>query len=551
MLSILDSLSLLGLNSLEIVILIKTYNSKTNTIDKLVKELEIDNIVLLSIINNLSQKGFLTIKGKRLIPINKENLNKLVLKKSKELKKLKKEFPRFELLLKETTKHYDNSGKLNSRLNTIRDHISGRGGRIKDCDILIGNNTKNFFENSYNKIICTPKAFEKWITKVPTSEIITFGGVCVLRTFENKTLSSKSMLVDVKTGKLIKPNSIKILIKWLENNISLDQIVCSVLENKSNNYIIYTEEFLWSKKIIDYYEKINKTELDRGEKEKIFKACEKTELKKFQLIGKYLKYISNTKIKLTHIKDTDIQNILVKSRDTVYKKTDINTEKIVEVIKSYIKDNKSFNEKEALNYINNYSLVWTLFTGVFWDLMYKNKVINKEKIIITVPWDMTYPSDNDGKSYFNDDVFSNENKYLETGINKNVSCIAIAQPSSFNHKIDIANKPISQVPNVLNWENWIKELKKEEIKLNLEENLVYMAGANYLPHRVNRGGYDLLKGMQNIEQRYMKERKNIKNGQNRKTKINNLKKKLLKEAKPIQKEIIKEIEELCKNVFGV
>lgn len=57
--------------------------------------------------------------------------------------------------------------------------------------------------------------------------------------------------------------------------------------------------------------------------------------------------------------------------------------------------------------------------------------------------------------------------------------------------------------------------------------------------------------MQNIEQRYIKERKDIKNGPNRKTEINNLKKKLIKEVEPIQKEIIKEIEKLCKNVFEI
>lgn len=49
----------------------------------------------------------------------------------------------------------------------------------------------------------------------------------------------------------------------------------------------------------------------------------------------------------------------------------------------------------------------------------------------------------------------------------------------------------------------------------------------------------------------MKERKDIKNGPNRKTKTENLKKKLIKEMEPMQEKIIKEIEKLCRNVFEI
>jgi len=480
--SILDSLIQLGLTPLEAVIITKTYNYKRIKTESLSKEMNMNPLGLSKVLENLFEKDFLKKDNNFYTPLTTLELTNKINNKLKQLKHLKKDFSRFELLLNETTKYYDNSGKLNKKLIKIRDNITGKGGRLKNGNTLVEQPTKELFEKTHNQIICVPKNFNNWILKTPYPTITTFGGICVLRTYENRTLSLKSKLIDTKTGKHITPNNLKTFIKWIETNISLDQITSAILPNQTNNYILYTEETLWSKKLISYFEKINNTKLNSQQKQLIFKACQNTEKKKFKLVKKYLQHISDKNIKIEHITDTSIMNILIKARNTLFKKTNITIDNITnEVISNLSKPIN--NRKQIYNHLEQYTLVWTLFTGIFWDLMYKNRLIKTKNILITAPWSLTTPNKPDGKSFFNDVVFSSNNQYLETGINKNIALIATQEPSTFNHKTYTTNKPINEVINILNWKDKIEEYKKATVTLNLDENKVYIATSNYLPYR--------------------------------------------------------------------
>lgn len=193
-----QALKLLNISILELVILKKIHQSKIIDTVSLAKYSGLNIDKIYKILDSLQLKGLLKYDYDRYRKLSTKEFNVLIDSKINELKSYKEKSKRISALISETTKFYDNAGKLNEKLNKIKETISNKNGRIQNCEILIGDNTKDIFPNTFNNIICTPKNFDKWLS-LNKKELLTFGGVCVLRTYENRMLSTK--------GELIKPNS--------------------------------------------------------------------------------------------------------------------------------------------------------------------------------------------------------------------------------------------------------------------------------------------------------------------------------------------------------
>ncbi len=374
------------------------------------------------------------------------------------------------------------------KLNSIRARLSRNTGRIFDGSLPNYLWAQKYLGDTYEKVILAPKGIEA-LGESKDNQFTVLGGWCAIRTKCLRDMG-KGILTNPISGKQIQIKSISQVAYWIENAVAADQIIETIGIYNGTNYVAISEESLWTKKIINTLELYLNRRLNDLEKQQILEAVIIAEKKRYKITKKYIEYVLKKTANLTRIIDTDIYDKLVEGRDELFERMGTTIDDLIEPMITRILKKPDTElqigtktKEDLLNYINSSSLVWFMYTGSYFDILRKKKYVTTQKGIIIEPW--SHAVSNESEAKFNSIFFTHNNSYLHpNGINEDIAYITIDEACTFNWKPSKGYLPLSEVPNINNYESLIDALQTNSTisDLNLAKNISFMYGVNYLPY---------------------------------------------------------------------
>lgn len=397
------------------------------------------------------------------------------------------------------------------KLKKIRKDLSNKGGSLFNSTLTYNNHVDLFLGEGYQKTISLSKGFED--AGLSADETTVLGGWCAARTKCLLEIEKGNLFNPIK-GSVI-PLTFKNLIDWIQTAISGDQIIDSVGIYNGDKYALISEQLLWSRKIARAFETGSNTILNNTEKNLILDAIKISENRRFLITKKYIEFVKGKRIDLVKFTDSEIWDDLVKARNVLLDQIGIS---LKDLVAPFIENRFNHDLKQDINaqndlknYIDEYSLVWTMYTGPYLQLLKKLGIISTQNAVIIEPW--SHARSNEGQIKLNDTIIqtSSRNHYLgNKGINKNLGFIAISESSEYNFKSTRTSLTISKVPNIQNYKLYFDRLNADSSisNLDLSRNKSFVLASNYLPYGKAK---DLLVQMIVISNEYKNRKLKIKN----------------------------------------
>ncbi len=450
------------------------------------------------------------------------------------------------------------SARDNNKLAIIRVRLSRNTGRIFEGRLPQPEWAEKNLGETYDKTVLASKGVEQ-LGKNKNSVYTVLGGWCAIRTKCLREIG-EGILTDPVTGKKKQIKTVSQVAQWIQNAVSLDQIVETIGIYNGTNYVAISEEKLWTKKVINTLELYFNRELTDNEKQNIFIVIKTAEEIRYKITKKYIEYVSGHGISLTRVFDSDIYDDLIQGRNILFEKVGISINDLVEpMILRILKRSDSElqvgtkTRNDLLNYIDNSTLVWYMYTGDYLELLKKKNYVNTPNGIIIEPW--SHAVSNESEAKFNTLIFTGKNSYLHPGgVNENLAYIAIDEASNYNWKSYKSQLSIAEIPNIQNYKIFFEKNTYTNTFSNLElaKNLPFMYGVNFLPYGKCR---KLLLEIISVNDEYrlkLKENKNKYNDYNngRKNKIQQLKKTYSAKMVKLSKQIDLEIRKMINSIFS-
>ena len=322
-----------------------------------------------------------------------------------------------------------NSSRDKLRLEKIREKLQTPNGGLFKGRLP---NYKWAIENlgeSFDKVILASNNIER----LSLDSYTVLGGWCAIRTRCINDLQ-KGIITDTITGKKQQYKTVDELCNWLMKAIALDQIIEAIGSYNGDNYTAISEEYLWLEKIVKIVNKYFNRKLNETEIDKVLKAIKHSEEKRSKATELYLSFIKGKRVQITKVRDIDIFQDLIRSRDSLFDRLNITKEKLTQPmvlnrnITRKIKDS-SHILNDLYQYIDRYSIVWFMYTGYYLDLLKDKGYVKTDYAIIIEPY--SHARSNESESEFKKVMLSSKNgtnNYLvHGGINEKLGFIASSE----------------------------------------------------------------------------------------------------------------------------
>lgn len=370
------------------------------------------------------------------------------------------------------------------KLNKIRMELSHKNGKFFNDSVMFNKEIEEFLGDGYEKTISISRNLLD--DKLSLQDITALGGWCAVRT-KCLTLMSQGILMGPMGD--VWDYSLENLHTLLQECVGGDQIIDSVGFYNGDKYALISEQFLWSRKVISAYFQATGKVLNKLEQQKIVDSIGIGENKRYLATKKYLEFIKQRKIDLVKFTDLEIWDDLVAARDALLKEISIDMQDLVRPFvenrlnKSHKNDIFVLNDMEK--FVSDYSLVWTMYTGKYLEILKKRGIIDTNNALIIEPW--THARSNEGQIALNEYIAKSSpyNLYMDNrGINKNLGFVSIIESSLYNFKSTRVFKLINEIPNNKNYESFIGLLNDDPAisNLDLSQNPTFLLTANYLPY---------------------------------------------------------------------
>ncbi len=375
------------------------------------------------------------------------------------------------------------------KLASIRRKLQSSTGGIYQGTIPDPEWGRKHLGETYDKVILASAGVEKAFTN--PDEYTVLGGWCALRTKDLQNIQ-RGFLINPFTGSPTTIKTVKQVSQWIKEAISLDQIVETVGLYNGNNYVLISEVSLWAKKIIRYLEQYFSRNLTPYETDSIFTALEESETIRCKITKRYIEYAKEDGINITRVTDTEIYHELVEQRNELLSRMGTSLREVAEEI---VNNRKPFTSSEIHNltnfenYIDEYSLVLTMYTGPYLELLQNKKYVTTPSALIIEPW-THIRANNEAMAFCNQKIFANKsgrNNYLTpSGINANLAFIAVIEASNSYFIPDKVVKNISEVPNLKNYNRYLKQERQEISKMDQPflDNDIFSFTYNYYPYGI-------------------------------------------------------------------
>lgn len=302
-------------------------------------------------------------------------------------------------------------------------------------------------------------------------DITALGGWCAVRTKDLSGIAENGTIFNPSTGKESAFSSTAEITDWIKRAVSIDQVVDSIGMYLGDNYAAISEEKLWSDRLIGVIEKRLKRQLSGLEKQEVEDAMQEAEKMRFEYTKRYLQFASGRDINLTRVVDRDIFDGLLEVRDEM-----LDTAGLPFPVFKRIYPNEG---------TQNYSIVWGMYTGLYFDLLKRSGYVTTPKGIIIEPWWHAFNENNDAKIDVNSKIFGfGSNLYLgNAGINKNLGYIAFTDVMDGKGDRYRSGYSINEVPNKENYKSFLEKLlgQPDCMNLDLRKNPAFVWGVNLLP----------------------------------------------------------------------
>jgi hypothetical protein len=221
----------------------------------------------------------------------------------------------------------------------------------------------------------------------------------------------------------------------------------------------------------------------------VLDSLRSNENKKFIATKKYLEAISGSELEVVKFTDSEIWDDLISARDKLFLSSNTTLEDLAQfMVQNRSSHNQSLDSKiinDISVYIRDYSLVWTMYSGFYLEILKKKKIVNTKFGLIIEPW--VHSRSNEAQILLNENLIESSvnNHYLNpAGINKNLGFIAISEYSSYNFKSTRVNNSINEIPNLLNYRGFIEKLGNSASidNLDLTKNETFMLACNLFPY---------------------------------------------------------------------
>lgn len=340
--------------------------------------------------------------------------------------------------------HLLNYVRDNTKLQQIREQLKQPSERTYNGTIPSYEWTENVLGNNiYEKIILATPGIEQLGTSKETAFTV-LGGSCVLRTKCFHRLKA-GFITDMVTGEKKNITSVAQVAEWIENAISLDQIVDIVGPYKGAAYAIISEEYLWLQKIMSALEHLFNRKLTDNEQDMLAAAIQKSEQKKHEMLKKYLAYVTQKEAHVVRIVDADIFDELREARDTLLDALDIKFEQLKELYKNIFHTNQKTDDS-LYAYLDSVSIIETMYSGLYLNILQKRGYVKTPKGIIIEPWIHARLG-----NILNIKKVEKKHMYLYSGIDTNLAFIAMDSASTKGFLRTQSKKSIQIVPNIYNY----------------------------------------------------------------------------------------------------
>lgn len=347
------------------------------------------------------------------------------------------------------------------------------------------------------------------IPKVEMENVSALGGWCAIRTIDSTTLRQGELPSLEKEKQNTKVTSVSELTDWISQAISIDQCIEAVYPiPKVTDYVSISEAQLWSERIFDWMK--NRFPTEQNLKRNIRDAVDIAEQKRLTYTTRYLLYVTkNPNIYVTRFTDEIIVDDLVSIRNEMLTMAGTSVSKL---------QSRYPNEQQS---IPGYSLVWTMYTGLYLNLLQEKGVVKNKIALISEPW-FHATSETDAKNEVTLSLFGTSNnprnEYLNPkGINAKLGFIANYDILNANSTTRMrVSRPINTMPNELNYQQFIQQMRDtpQIASLTLQENPAFIWGVNLLPYETCK---KTLYNMIALRQSYKKEMQSINASQNDQT----------------------------------
>ncbi len=360
------------------------------------------------------------------------------------------------------------------KIKSIEYKISNFGGRVidgslgKELDPFI----KQQFDQFGERIIGTSKG----IDKLEINNITAIGGWCAIRTADYERLK-QGVVPNPLTGEVLKYNSPRDVAEWIEQAISIDQIIEAIGIYSGQNYAAISEEKLWGDRVKQTVANKLRRSLTNKEKVEIDIALDTAETRRYEFTQRYIDYITQRKNNLIRFVDGDIWQDLVRVRNEMLKIAKIDLNKLL----------KMFPEEIAS--IPGYSIVWGMYTGPYLALLKSKGYVSTSKGVIIEPYTHAL-SETRSKAYINDQIFGYQtNNYLvPKGVNKDLGFAAFIDAVSPKGERLGRIITLDGLPNFQNYQDFLKRLSEDPRcgALTLSDNPSFIWGVNLFPYGVEK-----------------------------------------------------------------
>ncbi len=441
-----------------------------------------------------------------------------------------------------------------SKLQYIRKNLAKPNGGIFNGVIPDEKWALSKLGDTFNKTILASKGVEK------IESFTALGGWCALRTKCMKQISS-GHFCDLESESMKSIHDKNHFYSWLKNAVSLDQIVESIGIHSGSEYTAISEQKLWAEKLYNNlirYQNITTKQTELYQR--IFDSIAIAEEKRFKITKRYVEYIGQKEVNFTQVRDYDIFEELIEARDQLLTLSNTSiTELSKKILLNRTKNPTPKIYKDVSEYVSNYSIVWFMYTGLYLDILKRNKYVNTDYALILEPW--SHAKSNEAEAEFNFRVFgadNGKNNYLvEGGSNEKIGFVALDEVSRFNWKKIKVEDNINTVPNYLNYKEFFdKFLASNNDKLSnitLADNPAFIMGYNFLPYGKTKA---LLNGMIKIYENFKHERSIYKMIEDddldlKRLKIDRLKESTSHEMEKLSKLVIEELSKMCNYIFSI
>lgn len=360
------------------------------------------------------------------------------------------------------------------KIKKIENQISSYGGRV--CNGEYGNDLDNITQDLFGQFDVRLVGVSKGIRRLQPNITTAIGGWCALRTADVNKLKEYGSVSDPLTGESKAITSINTMNDWLEQAVSIDQIIEAVGLFKGNKYVAISEVKLWADRIrLELSNRLNRP-LTKKETNQIENSLRIAELKRFVYTQRYLNYANKCENSIVRVEDRDIWDDLVQIRDEMLRTIGSN---VITLINGFPDEEKN---------IPGYSIVWGMYTGLYLNLLKSRGLVSTTNGLIIEP-SFHAIGETKAKAYVSDKIFNEENNYLvRGGINENLAFAAYAELMFPNGDRMSRRYTIDQIPNPLNYRIFISDLidNPDRTSLTLTENPVFVWGINLFPYGKTR-----------------------------------------------------------------